>query len=98
MSNKAAKEQIIIEAGLSSKKLVSKPRAYFEQRIVSRTKAPPAGMPPSRNERPNERPKIQRISDTGMLKLEYERQIKIKEILVTSAEPPRAKIENIGYV
>ena len=96
MSNKAAKEQIIIEAGLSSKKLVSNPRAYFEHKIVSRTKAPPEGIPPSRKESPNESPKIHRISVTGMLKLEYERQIKINEIVVTRAEPPRAKIANIG--
>ena len=98
VSKSAAKEQIIIEAGFNKRKLVSKPRAYFEQRIVRRTKAPPEGMPPSRKESPKESPKIQRISVTGILRLEYERQIKIKEILVTSAEPPRAKIENIGYV
>ena len=96
MSNKAAKEQITIEAGLSKRKLVSKPRAYLSQRIVRRIKAPPEGIPPKRQERPNERPKIQRISATGMLKLEYERQIRINEIVETSAVPPRAKIVNNG--
>ena len=96
MSNKAANEQIIIDAGLSKRKLVSNPRSYFEHKIVSSTKAPPAGIPPSRKESPNERPKIQRISVTGILKLEYERHIKMKDIVVTRAEPPRAKIENIG--
>ena len=96
MSNKAANEQIIIDAGLSSRKLVSNPRAYFEHKIVSSTKAPPDGIPPSRNESPNDRLKIHRISVTGILRLEYERQIKIKEIVVTNAEPPRAKIANIG--
>ena len=49
-------------------------------------------------ERPKERPKIQKISTKGILKLEYERQIKIKEIDATRAEPPLAKIENSGYV
>ena len=33
-----------------------------------------------------------------MLTFEYERQIKIKAITETKAEPPRAKIENIGKV
>ena len=70
MSNKAAKEQVIMAAGFKSMKLVSKPRAYFEQRIVRRTKAPPEGMPPSRKESPKERPKTQRISVIGMLRLE----------------------------
>ena len=96
MSKAAANEQIIIEAGFKRRKLVSKPRAYFEHKIVSRTKDAPEGIPPSRKDNPNESPKIHRISVTGMLRLEYERQIRIKEIVVTSADPPRAKIENIG--
>ena len=70
MSKRAAKEQIITEAGFNRRKLVSKPRAYLEHKIVRSTKAPPEGMPPSRNERPNESPKIQRISVAGMLRLE----------------------------
>ena len=70
VSKRAAKEQIIIDAGFKSRKLVSKPRAYFEHKIVRRTKAPPAGIPPSRNESPNESPKIQRISVIGILRLE----------------------------
>ena len=96
MSKSAAKEQVIIAAGFKSRKLVSKPRAYLEHKIVSNTKAPPEGKPPSRKESPKERPKIQRISVIGILRLEYERQIRINEIVVTRAEPPRAKIENKG--
>ena len=61
-------------------------------------KAPPLGKPPKRNERPNEIPKIHKMSETGRLKLEYERQMRTNEIVVTSAEPPRAKIEKSGYV
>ena len=70
VSNRAAKEQIIIDAGFKSRKLVSKPRAYFVQRIVRRTKAAPDGIPPRRKERPKESPKIHKISVTGILRLE----------------------------
>ena len=59
-----------IAAGWSKRKLVSKPFAYLSQRIVSKRKAPPVGVPPRRNESPKERPKIHRISENGMLKLE----------------------------
>ncbi len=96
MSKRAANEQMIIDAGFKRRKLVSKPRAYLEHKIVSKTKAPPEGIPPRRNESPNESPKIHKISVTGILRLEYERHIKMNEIVVTRAEPPRAKIENIG--
>ena len=53
VSNNAANEQMITEAGFKRRKLVSKPRAYLEHKIVSRTNAPPEGIPPSRNESPN---------------------------------------------
>ena len=86
------------EAGWSKRKLVSKPFAYLLHKIVRRMKAPPLGKPPKRNERPNEIPKIHKMSETGRLKLEYERQMSTNEIVVTSAEPPRAKIEKSGYV
>lgn len=70
VSKTVAKEQMIRAAGLSRRKLVSKPLAYFVQSIVSRMKAPPEGMPPRRKESPKETAKIQRISTNGMLKLE----------------------------
>ena len=87
---------MIKDAGCNRRKLVSNPFAYLSHKIVRRIKAPPEGIPPKRKESPNESPKIQMISAKGMLKLEYERQIKINEIEATRAEPPRAKIENNG--
>ena len=96
VSNRAANEHITRDAGFKSRKLVSKPRAYLLHKIVRRIKAPPEGIPPSKKENPKESPKIQRISVIGMLRLEYERQIRIKEIVETSAVPPRAKIVKSG--
>ena len=98
MSNKEAKEHIINEAGFNKRKLFSNPFAYLLHKIVSKINAPPEGIPPKRNESPNESPKIHKISESGMFKLEYERQIKIKEAEATNAEPPRAKIEKSGNV
>ena len=60
--------------------------------------APPAGSAPSKNESPNATKKIHIISASGMLNDEYERQIKINEIVATRAEPPRANTENNGIV
>ena len=70
VSNRAPNEHIIIDAGCSNRKLVSNPFAYLSQRIVRRIKAPPVGSPPKRNESPNEIPKIQKTSVSGMLKVE----------------------------
>ena len=70
VSKSAAKEQIIIEAGFNKRKLVSKPRPYFEQMIVRSTKPPPDGVPPRRKERPKESPKSHKISTIGILRLE----------------------------
>ena len=70
VSNRVANEQIIKEAGLRRRKLVSKPFPYFSHRIVSRINAPPEGNPPKRKESPKDRRDTHIISLNGMLKLE----------------------------
>lgn len=68
--NKDENEQIIIIAGFNKRKLVSKPFPYVWQRIVRRTKAPPVGKFPKRNESPKQTEKIKAISSKGSFKLE----------------------------
>jgi hypothetical protein len=70
ISNIAENEQMISAAGFSRRKLVSKPRAYFWHKIVTRMNALPEGKPPSRKEIPKESPKIHKISESGIFRLE----------------------------
>ena len=63
-------KQIINEAGFNKWKLVSKPFPYVSHKIVNKMKTPPLGIPPSKNESPNEAKKIHITSAKAMFKLE----------------------------
>ena len=95
-SKAVAKLHKIGIAGRRSKYPASNPRPYIEQITVSETKTPPTAKFPSANEVMNEIVKIQSTSNKVKPRLEYERKIITKHIVVTSAAPPRPKIEKSG--
>ena len=95
-SKAAAKEPIITAAGFKRRCPVSKPLPYIAPKTVRAKKVPPVGMLPSTNESKNDKEVSHNKSKKPMLRLEYERHIRIKLTIVTSDDPPRAKIENNG--